>query len=61
MFILVIMETNTQPQLLLVLDEAPDTTHWRLDEETREIGRRGLAQARAALRAARPAHLDLAA
>ncbi len=35
---------------------------WRLDEHTREVGRRGLAEARAALqaaarRAAAPAHL----
>ena len=61
MFILVTMEKTTQPQLLLVLDEAPDSAHWRLDEETREIGRRGLAKARAALDASRPAYSDLAA
>lgn len=30
------------------------TTPWRLDDETREIGRRGLAEARAALAAHRP-------
>lgn len=55
------MDTNTQPQLLLVSDEATDANHWRLDSETREIGRQGLAKARAALKASRPAHLDLAA
>ncbi len=55
------MDTNTQPQLLLIIDDAPEPTHWRLDEETREIGRQGLAKARAALRSARPTHLDLAA
>lgn len=32
----------------LVLIEAPDID-WRLDERTREIGREGIAQARAAL------------
>lgn len=31
----------------------PDTM-WRLDEETRQIGRRGLADAREALRSSRP-------
>ncbi|MFN8016838.1 MAG: hypothetical protein U0P45_01810 [Acidimicrobiales bacterium] len=33
----------------------PPTTTWRLDEETRETGRRGIASARAALAARRPA------
>lgn len=72
MFILVFMTTthrtasrsNTatkQPQLLLVLDGPTAETHWQLDEETREIGRQGLAKARAALQAARPALLDIAA
>jgi len=37
-----------QPQLTLL--EAP--TEWRLDERTKEVGRRGVAQARAALQAA---------
>jgi hypothetical protein len=36
----------------LVLLEAP--VDWRLDERTREIGRRGVANARAALQSARP-------
>jgi hypothetical protein len=31
------------------------TTPWRLDDQTREVGRRGLAEARAALAAHRPA------
>jgi len=51
----------TQPQLLLVTDSATSEQHWHLDDETREIGRQGLAKARAALDAARPSHLDLAA
>ena len=38
-----------QPQLFAVEPE-PD---WRLDEETRAIGRRGVAQARETLRQAR--------
>ena len=33
----------------LILLEAPDEP-WRLDEQTREIGRRGVARAREALR-----------
>lgn len=37
-----------QPQLSLL--EAP--VEWRLDERTKEVGRRGVAQARAALQAA---------
>ena len=37
-----------QPQLALL--EAP--IEWRLDEHTREVGRRGVAKARAALQAA---------
>lgn len=32
---------------LILLDA--DTSDWKLDDHTREIGRRGLAQARAAL------------
>lgn len=35
----------------------PTEVNWRLDERTKAIGRQGLAQARAALRAARaPGH-----
>jgi hypothetical protein len=34
------------------------TRTWRLDERTREIGRRGIASARAALAAHRPAEDD---
>ncbi len=37
----------------LVLIETPP--EWRLDESTREVGRRGLAEARQALAAARQA------
>lgn len=36
---------------LQLLEQAPD---WRLDDETRAVGRQGLAAARAALAAARP-------
>ena len=36
-------------QLILIDDRQPD---WRLDEHTREVGRAGVAQARAALREA---------
>ena len=36
-------------QLILIEERQPD---WRLDEHTREVGRAGVAQARAALRAA---------
>lgn len=43
-------------QQLTLLEEPPE---WRIDERTKEIGRRGLAQARAALQrhsaAAQPA------
>lgn len=39
--------TGTQMTML----EAP-LSAWRLDEETREVGRRGLAEARAVLRSA---------
>ena len=48
-----------QPSLLLIQDQADN--RWALDEETREVGRVGLAKARAALQATRPAHLDIAA
>ena len=40
----------------LTLIELP--TGWHLDERTREVGRRGLAAARAALSAARAHDLD---
>ena len=41
----------------LTLTEAP--TAWRLDERTREAGRRGIASARAALASHRPEdHLE---
>jgi len=49
----------TQPELLLISDETTDTSRWALDEHTKEVGRKGLAEARAALRT--PAHIDLAA
>jgi len=49
----------TQPELLLISDETTDTSRWALDEHTKEVGRKGLAEARAALRT--PAHVDLAA
>lgn len=39
-----------QRQLTLINS---DDTIWRLDEETREVGRKGVAEARAALRATR--------
>jgi hypothetical protein len=42
-----------------VIDET--RTPWQLDESTREIGRKGLAQAREALRSSRPAELPEAA
>ncbi len=51
----------SQPQLLLVTDEMTSANHWKLDAETRQVGLKGLAQARAVLQASRPAVLDLAA
>ncbi|MDE0236482.1 MAG: hypothetical protein OXN95_04570 [bacterium] len=39
-------------QQLTLLEAPPD---WRIDERTKEIGRRGLAQARAALQRHSPA------
>ena len=39
-------------QQLTLLEAPPD---WRIDERTKEIGRRGLAQARAALHRQSPA------
>ena len=44
-----------QKQLALLRTDSPA---WRLDEETREIGRRGVAAARAALRASRRSTAD---
>ena len=41
------MTTTTQERLPLI--GVDDGTGWRLDERTREVGRRGLAEARAAL------------
>jgi hypothetical protein len=38
----------------LHLTEVPAPTVWRLDERTKETGRRGIATARAALAAHRP-------
>jgi hypothetical protein len=47
--------TTTPTQERLPIDTGP--SDWRLDERTREIGRRGLAEARAALaQATRLAH-----
>jgi hypothetical protein len=43
-----------ESQLTLIDTEPVD---WRLDEQTREVGFEGIAQARAALRAAREAGL----
>lgn len=50
-----------QPTLLLIEDTPKSASQWVLDEETRKAGRKGLAKARAALQATRPAHLDAAA
>lgn len=49
----------TQPELLLISDETTQASRWALDEDTKKIGRKGLAEARAALR--QPAYLDQAA
>lgn len=43
------METR---QLVLIDKDEDERTEWRLDERTREIGLKGVAEARAALRAA---------
>ena len=43
------MGTMTTTQLRLIDDRADD---WRLDEQTKKIGRKGLADARAALQEA---------
>jgi hypothetical protein len=44
-------------QLHLHVGDGADRPDWRLDDETRAVGRRGIAQARAALRSARADHL----
>ena len=51
-----------QTQFVLVVDgpERPEPS-WHIDDETREIGRKGLEQARAVLRSTRPRFLDHAA
>lgn len=48
------MKAGARPpgrQLALLEDDEPN---WRLDRETREVGRRGVATAREALRSAGP-------
>jgi hypothetical protein len=45
--------SKTKDQLLLL---EPPAGHWRIDSETRELGRRGLEQARRALAEARAAN-----
>lgn len=45
-------------QLRLHVGDPADRPEWRLDDETRALGRRGIAQARAALRSARASHLE---
>jgi hypothetical protein len=45
-------------QLRLHVGDPDRHPEWRLDDETRAVGRRGIAQARAALRSARADHLD---
>ena len=45
--------SKAKDQLLLL---EPPAERWRLDPETREVGRRGLEQARRALREARAAN-----
>jgi hypothetical protein len=49
------METS---QLILIDNEGARPGAWRLDEHTREVGRRGVAQAREALAAAIKQHHD---
>lgn len=51
---LVVMVVPMAFQLKLI---DPTETDWRLDDHTREVGRRGLARARAALRRTRPVQL----
>jgi len=50
--------TSASGQLHLHIGDRTRQPDWRLDEETRALGRRGIAQARAALRSARADHLD---
>ena len=45
-------------QLRLHVGDPAERREWRLDDETKAVGRRGIAQARAALRSARASHLD---
>jgi hypothetical protein len=52
--------TTQNGQLLLHVGDRTDVVDWRLDEQTRAVGRRGIAQARAALRSARADHLERA-
>jgi len=52
-------QSARQGQLTLVVDHP--TTSWHLDEETIEIGLKGLAEARAVLNASRPIMLEPAA
>ena len=49
-------EANSKPvgQLRLLPGGEPEREDWVLDERTREIGRSGVAQARAILRRAQP-------
>lgn len=51
----------SQPQLLLISNDQEAQGRWVLDEQTRETGRKGLAKARAALRAIEPTHIEVAA
>jgi hypothetical protein len=44
-------EQAHEPEQLALIEAPPD---WRLDEATRELGRRGVAEARRRLAAARP-------
>ncbi len=50
-------DADSQPQLLTSTSEP----EWRIDDRTREVGRRGLAAARAALAAAARHHDDVRA
>lgn len=50
--------TTLGGQLRLHVGDPADRPEWRLDDETKAVGRRGIAQARAALRSARASHLD---
>jgi hypothetical protein len=43
---------DTRQLALITDDELAARREWRLDDQTREIGRRGIAAARAALRSA---------